>query len=76
MRQWFFIIIFRQTIAENEKILIQLNEKVKGLQEIQAECKIQFDAAQAKEKVLEKAFKKEFIDASPVVQEQALKLYK
>lgn len=46
------------------------------LVEIQTDCKAQFETYQAKEKFFDKAFKKEFLETSPVIQEQAIKLYR
>lgn len=68
--------IFREHIKSNEQDIAELNEKIKVLLESQAECKNQFDSSQAKEKVLEKTFKKDFMEWSPIIQEQAIKLYR
>lgn len=44
--------------------------------EIQKECKTQTDLFLSKDKILEKLFRKDFLEAPLIVQEQALKLYK
>lgn len=60
---------YEQTVEENQKMIIYIQEAV-------IECKNNFEPMQAKEKLLERAYKKDFQDMSPVVQEQSYKLYR
>lgn len=56
---------------------MELNQKsILQIQEVLAECRNNMDSIQLKEKQLEKMYRKDFQDMSPVVQEQSSKLYK
>lgn len=56
---------------------MELNQKsILQVQEALAECRNNMDSIQLKEKQLEKMYRKDFQDMSPVVQEQSFKLYK
>ncbi|RZB40350.1 WD repeat-containing protein 96 [Asbolus verrucosus] len=65
-----------QRIADNEKVVSSLQELLNSLHEAVVECKNYVEVFQIKDKFLEKGFKKDFQDMSPLVQEQASKLYK
>ncbi|XP_066139211.1 cilia- and flagella-associated protein 43 isoform X2 [Euwallacea fornicatus] len=56
-------------MGENQKIIIQVQEAL-------VECKNTMDMMQLKEKQLEKAYRRDFQDMSPIVQEQSYKLYR
>ncbi|XP_076260442.1 cilia- and flagella-associated protein 43 [Rhynchophorus ferrugineus] len=61
--------LYECAVEENQK-------KIAFMQEALNECKVNLDMMQSKEKNLEKAYRKEFQDMSPVVQEQSYKLYR
>lgn len=56
---------------------MEMNQKsILQIQEALTECRNNMDSMQLKEKQLEKLYRKDFQDVSPVVQEQSFKLYK
>ncbi|CAH1176208.1 unnamed protein product [Phaedon cochleariae] len=59
----------RDMIEQLQTVLVSMNAALN-------ECRSNLETLVAKEKLLDKAFKRDFQEASPVVQEQALKLYK
>lgn len=61
---------------KNEGIIQDLQDAIKHLNEVLNECRVNVESMQVKEKVLEKAFRKELQDLSTPVQEQALKIYR
>ncbi|KAK5649933.1 hypothetical protein RI129_000962 [Pyrocoelia pectoralis] len=65
-----------QSLKDNHKKTERLQEKNAAFQEALKELKLQLEHIQVKDKLLEKGFKKDFADASSVVQEQSAKLYK
>ncbi|XP_050303153.1 cilia- and flagella-associated protein 43 [Anthonomus grandis grandis] len=60
---------YEAKVEENQKIVTQVIEAL-------AECRINLETMQAREKQFEKVYRKEFQDMTPVVQEVAYKLYK
>ncbi|KAK4881574.1 hypothetical protein RN001_004893 [Aquatica leii] len=63
-------------LKQNEETINKLNTTISMLQNAAHGMRINLDTLLAREKALEKMFKKEFADASSVVQEQTIKLYK
>lgn len=53
-----------------------LRDAIVHVQDGVSNCKLSLENLLLKEKVLEKSFKKDFQEASPVLQELATKLYK
>lgn len=68
--------VCRQQIKDNEVLIENIQTLIQSLQKDLVECKNVYDVAQLKEKQLEKLFKRDFLDVSPIIQEQATKLYK
>ncbi|KAJ8921824.1 hypothetical protein NQ315_008456 [Exocentrus adspersus] len=66
----------KKAIKTTENAITNLKKTISFVQEALGECKTNLENIVLKEKVLEKAFKKDFQDASPVLQEQAIKYYK
>jgi len=67
---------YRKTI-KNYEVEMDMNQKsILQIQEALTECRNNMDSMQLKEKQLEKLYRKDFQDVSPVVQEQSFKLYK
>lgn len=67
---------FRRLIENNNFKIGETQKTVNILLHFVQECRSHLDALQAKEKVLERTFKKEFVEMTLVIQEAALKLYK
>ncbi|XP_031334791.1 cilia- and flagella-associated protein 43 isoform X2 [Photinus pyralis] len=65
-----------QNLKNNHEESVRLHDKISSFQEVLKELKLQLENLQVKDKLLEKGFKKDFADASSVVQEQCAKLYK
>lgn len=63
-------------MADTELAISNLKKTINFLHEVMSECKLNLENLLLKEKVLEKSFKKDFQEASPVLQELAVKLYK
>lgn len=56
-------------VEENQKLIARIQEAL-------VECRNNLETMQSKEKLLEKAYRRDFQDMSPVIQEQSYKLYK
>lgn len=66
----------RLEIEENNNAIARVQSYLTSLREAVYELKTNGEQFQVKEKTMEKAFKKDFTDATPVVQEQAAKIYR
>ncbi|XP_030768231.1 cilia- and flagella-associated protein 43 [Sitophilus oryzae] len=64
------------SIQEYEKEVDVNHKQIQFMQDSLSDCKTNLDSMQIREKNLEKAYRKDFQDMSPVVQEQSYKLYK
>ncbi|KAL1501408.1 hypothetical protein ABEB36_006732 [Hypothenemus hampei] len=65
-----------QTIREYEQAIEVNQNTIHQIEDVLIICRGNIESMQLKEKLLEKAYRKDFQDMSPVVQEQAYKLYK
>ncbi|XP_057663205.1 cilia- and flagella-associated protein 43 [Diorhabda carinulata] len=63
-------------IAENDLIISHLINTIRNLTEILNECKNNLENFLLKEKILEKAFRRDIQEFSAIVQEHAIKLYR
>lgn len=68
--------LYRSEIEDNSKTVANLQSYLTTLREAVNEIRSNVEPIQVKEKTLEKAFKKDFNEATPVVQEQAARIYK
>lgn len=68
--------LFRDLIKSTDHSIDTTQKMVHLLHHFMQESRNNLDALQAKDKALDKAFKREFSETSAVVQENALKLYK
>ncbi|KAJ8982465.1 hypothetical protein NQ317_000423 [Molorchus minor] len=66
----------REKIVQVEGSIRKIPKLMEALNERTEACRLNLDNVDAKERALEKAFKKDLHSASPVVQEQAAKLYR
>ncbi|XP_019756358.2 cilia- and flagella-associated protein 43 [Dendroctonus ponderosae] len=60
---------YELAVEENQRLITRIQEAL-------GECRNNMETMQSKEKQLEKAYRRDFQDMSPVIQEQAYKLYK
>lgn len=65
-----------ERIQRNEQIIIDLQEQLSGLTATSGECHNAMDAILAKERQLERAFKKDIADYSQAIQAACFKVYK
>ncbi|XP_022907276.2 cilia- and flagella-associated protein 43 isoform X1 [Onthophagus taurus] len=65
-----------QAISNNDQLLEELQKLISTLPESISEINVVMDALHAKEKLLEKVFRRDIQDVSPAAQEVAIKLYK
>lgn len=63
-------------MAKNEKKILAMNTELSSLQDAVNECKGYYESLQARDRNLDKNFKKEFPDLSPIICEQLYKLSK
>ncbi|CAH1968983.1 unnamed protein product [Acanthoscelides obtectus] len=65
-----------KTIKDTEAIMDRVKESISDLSKEMDECRVNLETLAAKEKILDKAFKRDIQEMSPIVQEFAIKLYK
>nr|CAH7727119.1 unnamed protein product [Callosobruchus chinensis] len=67
---------YRKQIKDSEAIIDRVKESISDLSKEMDECRNNLETLSAKEKILEKAFRRDIQEMSPIVQEFAIKLYK
>lgn len=67
---------YRKDIADTEYKIEETHKLISQLHEALTDTRGHMEALLGKEKVLEKNFKRDFLEASPMVQDQTQKLYK
>lgn len=67
---------FRELIEKNNLKIAETQRTLNFLLQFVQECRTNLEALHTKEKVLERTFKKEFLEMTLLIQEAALKLYR